>query len=1377
MKKTNEKNRLNSLELLFLTCILLLLNVSIINAQNSHLTFDGNFSLPATTDLGTTDYASGAVDIIEANDKIFVYTMDKILVLSDDGQSIIATIPFDNRYGKYYPVFENSRKYIADINFMTIYPNTNGREDLFVVTPNLDILLINTSTNIITNTYNVSNDIDSLKPLHGVCILKYDEVHQKLYWLIKGRQIISDSGYNTNCTGQFHHREVYFAIYNVQSGGLINTTPIYNFHEYTESGDNISAYRNKNICDFEFNTNDYIGQDYFYLAKYNKIEVWKIPDIITSVDTVKEVYTVNVGNDIYIDEEGDPHYYKFSKLVYLNEDGIHKLIALPYRYPSSVLNTGKSPLIYIFDCDTYGVETITSPNKRVTDAIYLDNTNDLVISYSANPNEQLSTVDIGVYNFDPASPGWLNNIASFNTNNGSNTTVGIDVNTPTNLLKVNNAALISKKDEIIKLYHDGTSYQISAPLVTGENNFYRKGIINPQENKCFIMNTAGGNIEAFNYDADSVITHQNSFNTSFLVNHITANTSGTKQYFFNKMNIENTGFFIYDSENETCININEDNELTNDFTSPVGDVVYNSFKNEFLVSQNSETSGISIYNEDDNSLAGIISLPDSPTSKYAKKMFIDPNGVLYIIVNSFVGEITNPNKPWLLMYDASTYQQISAVELTGNELGLPVINNESEFYISHFCYSTAFDKVFFSITPQELSLPPYQSEYNTMINPNNDPTNNGNLYCVNSNHNVTREKQNIVNPGKIICPDDGNTNNISDFEGKVFIISSGLSIFNINSKTSESLQRVFNDVLYNANTDRLFGFADEENSCGDDRKAVVYEIFPTGSIPAYTFQELAGFSFEGQVTSFFQNPNDSKLFLHTKFDKEKLGGTVSQLVPFNLTTNQVETEITLQDATSNQNLCAYPEFDHCPDFHYYNYILTTPYINPYNNKIYLPNGAHSNVSVVDFSDNLDLVEGGYENWISIPRHTRFDDSEGNFTLIENVFHKDNFENPYYFLNMNYWQPASNTPSYNAKWENGDWGFIPDISDNKQTYSTRGYKVIVNSGHNANSISLSGILENPHTEIELYDHEENWTGYFLHETQDVFDAIADFEEDFYVVQGEDFYCIRSQWIEGGYPQPTPVPTHWECSKETHNISYGEMVILKPYIDIPDFRWNYSGNLPTPIKDEEPKQFLYDKTGGYTPLIIELDSTDNPVELGAFVNDTCVGACTVDYKDSLVIIQGYFGEQPGDSVVFEEYFGTKSSASKKITDYYVYNENKKIHENRVVKTGERKNKYFISFKDKNTVSSSDLSGMVSVFPNPVNEDLTINYTLTTDSEIVIDVFDAMSRKCNTLLNTNQPIGTFEVKWNLQGINNQKVNKGIYIIRITINNSTINKKVVVN
>jgi hypothetical protein len=77
----------------------------------------------------------------------FAYAGDKVIVLKGSGDSVINIFQFPDAiwYPKYNPVPHTSDLYMPGVNMTAIFNNPIAdREDIFIVTPNLDIMLVHT---------------------------------------------------------------------------------------------------------------------------------------------------------------------------------------------------------------------------------------------------------------------------------------------------------------------------------------------------------------------------------------------------------------------------------------------------------------------------------------------------------------------------------------------------------------------------------------------------------------------------------------------------------------------------------------------------------------------------------------------------------------------------------------------------------------------------------------------------------------------------------------------------------------------------------------------------------------------------------------------------------------------------------------------------------------------------------------------------------------------------------------------------------------------------------------------------------------------------------------------------------------------------------
>ena len=80
---------------------------------------------------------------------------------------------------------------------------------------------------------------------------------------------------------------------------------------------------------------------------------------------------------------------------------------------------------------------------------------------------------------------------------------------------------------------------------------------------------------------------------------------------------------------------------------------------------------------------------------------------------------------------------------------------------------------------------------------------------------------------------------------------------------------------------------------------------------------------------------------------------------------------------------------------------------------------------------------------------------------------------------------------------------------------------------------------------------------------------------------------------------------------------------------------------------------------------------------------------------------------------------------------------------------------------------------VSPNPAKDQVKIEYNVNASADVDISVYDLTGKKVKTLLNNKQDKGDYELPISLTA---EGFNKGIYFIKLTINNNSIVKKLVV-
>ncbi|MDP4175317.1 MAG: carbohydrate binding domain-containing protein [Bacteroidota bacterium] len=82
----------------------------------------------------------------------------------------------------------------------------------------------------------------------------------------------------------------------------------------------------------------------------------------------------------------------------------------------------------------------------------------------------------------------------------------------------------------------------------------------------------------------------------------------------------------------------------------------------------------------------------------------------------------------------------------------------------------------------------------------------------------------------------------------------------------------------------------------------------------------------------------------------------------------------------------------------------------------------------------------------------------------------------------------------------------------------------------------------------------------------------------------------------------------------------------------------------------------------------------------------------------------------------------------------------------------------------------------YPNPFNGSTTIKYYVPYESQIKIDIFDALGREVKSLFDQNQHKGLYTLRWEGKNNNNEEVPSGIYFLKLKSGNFLEIKKLVI-
>lgn len=511
-------------------------------------------------------------------------------------------------------------------------------------------------------------------------------------------------------------------------------------------------------------------------------------------------------------------------------------------------------------------------------------------------------------------------------------------------------------------------------------------------------------------------------------------------------------------------------------------------------------------------------------------------------------------------------------------------------------------------------------------------------------------------------------------------------------------------------------------------------------------------SIDGVAYSLQFNSINNKLYVFTPWDFAD--NNQMKISSINFNTNEVN-EIELDIYHPNHPSGA------APPYKYKSYKNSMVITN--NNNLYLPTSQHSNIIKIKCEyDVIDLWPKMF-NWVSYPRLQR----PGNDPDNDAPVNTENFlSNMYPFPNRldQYGKNPNTTVEAHVRYKNNEW----DNDGLEETYSSRGYK-IETSNSGITYIPMTGTRLAPDYEITLYPgrEKENWVGYFVPYPQNPLEALSSVLPDMVMARGYDWTIVDI----GGSMEPV-----WHLTPADAVINYGEMAIIETHAQ-KTFKW-FSGKQEIEKQTNNPENFQYEETTDYTAFIIEPDTANLPLEIGAFVNDSCVGACVVEVGDSLVLLRGYMPAGEGDSVVFESYYGARSVNNQKIDGYYVFDKEKNRKERRTIKTGENKRFYLVSFNKKEGQETANESFTIHLYPNPTTGILNIELENLSASKyaVHISVFDPFGRRSFETVEKNAFPGTnfFQLNFsNEAGIN---LKPGIYLLKVLVNDQTLTKKIIV-
>ncbi len=92
----------------------------------------------------------------------------------------------------------------------------------------------------------------------------------------------------------------------------------------------------------------------------------------------------------------------------------------------------------------------------------------------------------------------------------------------------------------------------------------------------------------------------------------------------------------------------------------------------------------------------------------------------------------------------------------------------------------------------------------------------------------------------------------------------------------------------------------------------------------------------------------------------------------------------------------------------------------------------------------------------------------------------------------------------------------------------------------------------------------------------------------------------------------------------------------------------------------------------------------------------------------------------------------------------------------------------------INIADSFGLLSNYPNPFNPETRIDYSLLTEGNVSINVYDMQGRMVTTLVNDFRASGNYSVVWNGTNQNSEALPSGIYLVKMVSAGQVVTQKV---
>ncbi|MDO9576581.1 MAG: T9SS type A sorting domain-containing protein [Candidatus Cloacimonadales bacterium] len=289
-----------------------------------------------------------------------------------------------------------------------------------------------------------------------------------------------------------------------------------------------------------------------------------------------------------------------------------------------------------------------------------------------------------------------------------------------------------------------------------------------------------------------------------------------------------------------------------------------------------------------------------------------------------------------------------------------------------------------------------------------------------------------------------------------------------------------------------------------------------------------------------------------------------------------------------------------------------------------------------------------------------------------------------------------------------------------------------------------------------NNQENWIGYFLEETQLVYDAFGTHLDELTQIKAQHWTINKVNGV-------------WPPDIAAYTISPGDMVIVYCERDIPAFSWSFEESREKYVMPES-QDFTYEEEADYIPVFIALDPNDLPSEIGAYVEGECKGATVV--QDTTAQICAYILENQGEDLEFEFSYGSKEQ-NKQFKEYGICEPETSKTVKGTIQIDNSRDCYYVSFKNGQNITPVPTQIEITNFPNPFNPETTLFFSLPNEQKIELSVYNLKGQKVRQLVKGQFPSGNNSIVWNGKDDSGKQVCSGVYLYKLETADKIISKK----